>query len=47
LRNFPGVKESRKMLVTTDSLESTKKILNEIREKFKADLEKRPSLGEI
>jgi hypothetical protein len=35
------------LLVTTESLENTKNILNEIRKEFKDDLEKRPSLGEI
>jgi tRNA-dihydrouridine synthase B len=47
LKNFPWVKELRKRLVTTESLESTKEILDEIRQKFKEDLEKRPGLGEI
>jgi hypothetical protein len=37
----------RKKLVTTESLENTKNILNEIRERFKEDLEKRPALNEI
>lgn len=47
LRNFPWVKVYRKRLVTTDSLENSLEIINEIRENFKDFLEKRPSLNEI
>ncbi|MCD5385064.1 tRNA-dihydrouridine synthase family protein [Candidatus Gracilibacteria bacterium] len=47
LKNFPGVKKYRKRLVTTDSFENTKNIISNIKEEFKDDLNKRPSLGEI
>jgi tRNA-dihydrouridine synthase len=47
LKNFPWVKTYRKRLVTTDSLESTRKTISDIRIEFKDDLNKRPSLGEI
>ncbi len=47
LKNFPWVRLYRKRLVTTESVENTKNIINEIREEFRDFLEKRPSLGEI
>lgn len=47
LKNFPWVKSYRKKLVTTDSIENTKKVLNEIREEFSNDLHKKPWLWEI
>ncbi|MBF0913875.1 tRNA-dihydrouridine synthase family protein [Candidatus Gracilibacteria bacterium] len=47
LKNFPGVKDYRKRLVTTDSLENSLAIINEIKKNFENFLEKRPSLGEI
>lgn len=47
LRNFPWVKKYRKKLVTTETFENTKNILNEIRNEFKNDLNKKPSLWEI
>ncbi|MDD2907399.1 MAG: tRNA-dihydrouridine synthase family protein [Candidatus Gracilibacteria bacterium] len=47
LKNFPGVKKYRKQLVTTDSIENTRKILEEIKNEFSEDLQKRPSLNEI
>ncbi|MDD3646003.1 MAG: tRNA-dihydrouridine synthase family protein [Candidatus Gracilibacteria bacterium] len=47
LKHFPGVKAYRKRLVTTDSLENSISIINEIRDTFKDFLDKRPSLGEI
>ncbi|RKW22933.1 hypothetical protein D8B46_04365, partial [Candidatus Gracilibacteria bacterium] len=47
LKNFPGVKDYRKRLVTTESLENSLNIINEIRKNFEDFLEKRPSLGEI
>ncbi len=47
LKNFPWVKEYRKRLVTTDSIENTKKIISEIRNEFFNSLNLRPWLGEI
>jgi tRNA-dihydrouridine synthase len=47
LKNFPWVKKYRKRLVTTESFENTKKILEEIKIDFKDFLNKRPGLGEI
>ncbi len=47
LKSFPGVKDFRKRLVTTESFEDTKETLREIREQFQSELEKRPGLGEI
>jgi hypothetical protein len=41
------VKELRKRLVTTENLDTTKSILNEIRTHFREDLDKRPGLREI
>lgn len=47
LRNFPWVKAYRKRLVTTESFENTKNVINDIKNDFKDHLEKRPSLNEI
>ena len=47
LKNFPWVKKYRKRLVTTESFENTKNILEEIKIEFKDFLDKRPWLGEI
>ncbi len=47
LKNFPWVKKYRKRLVTTDSIENTNDIINEIKIEFSLDLDKRPSLNEI
>ena len=47
LKNFPWVKDYRKRLVTTDSLENSLAIINEIKKNFENFLEKRPSLWEI
>jgi tRNA-dihydrouridine synthase B len=47
LKSFPGVKEYRKQLVTTESLEMTRNTLSEIRKKFWDDLSKRPGFWEI
>ncbi len=47
LKNFPWVKVYRKRLVTTDSYENTKSILEEIKKEFKDVLNKRPGLWEI
>lgn len=47
LKNFPWVKVYRKKLVTTDSLENTRNIINEIKLEFKDFLNKRPWAWEI
>jgi tRNA-dihydrouridine synthase len=47
LKNLPWVKFYRKRLVTTDSMENTKNVINEIKEEFKEFLDKRPWLNEI
>lgn len=47
LKNFPWVKNYRKKLVTTNSLESSIKIIEEIKEEFKDYLNKRPWTWEI
>lgn len=47
LKSFPGVKEYRKQLVTTESFEQTQNTIQEISKRFSDDLEKRPGLGEI
>ncbi|MCH8518226.1 tRNA-dihydrouridine synthase family protein [Candidatus Gracilibacteria bacterium] len=47
LKSFPGVKEYRKRLVTTESIDETKETINDIRTSFQVSLQKRPGLGEI
>ncbi len=47
LKHFPGVKVYRKQLVTTESLENSLNVIQEIRTEFSDDLEKRPGLGEL
>lgn len=47
LRNFPWVKAYRRRLVTTESYENSKEVINEIRRDFADFLQKRPSLWEI
>lgn len=47
LKNFPWVKAYRKKLVTTENLENSLKIIDEIKKEFQDFLEKRPSLWEI
>ncbi len=47
LKNFPWVKVYRKKLVTTDSFENTKKIINEIKQEFREFLDKKPWAWEI
>ncbi len=47
MKNFPWVKAYRKRLVTTENLENSINIINEIRENFNDSLDKRPWLGEI
>ena len=47
LRNFPNVKEYRKRLVTTESIENSTAVIEELRLKYKKNLDKRPGLGEL
>jgi tRNA-dihydrouridine synthase B len=47
IKSFPGVKAYRKRLVTTESFENSQNVINEIRDVFKKDLQKRPGLDEI
>ena len=47
IKSFPGVKEFRKRLVTTESIEQTKETIRDIRLRFETDMLKRPGLGEI
>ncbi len=47
LKSFPWVKAYRKKLVTTESLENSISVINEIKEEFKDFLDKKPWLGEI
>lgn len=47
LKWFPWVKNYRKRLVTTDSLESTLNVISEIKNEFKEYLNKKPTLWEI
>jgi len=47
LKNFPWVKAYRKALVTTESLNNSLKVIDEIEYEFKDFLSKRPGLGEI
>ena len=47
LKNFPWVKVYRKKLVTTESIENSMQVIDEIREEFKDFLDKRPWAWEI
>jgi len=47
IKSFPGVKEYRKRLVTTESIEQTSETIAEMRVRFQSDLLKRPGFGEI
>jgi nifR3 family TIM-barrel protein len=47
LKSFPGVKAYRKKLVTTENLKNTLSVIDEIRNDFKNNLDKKPGLGEI
>lgn len=47
IKSFPWVKAYRKRLVTTESFENSQNVINEIRDVFKKDLQKRPWLDEI
>ncbi len=47
IKSFPWVKEYRKRLVTTESIEMTRETIEEMKVRFADDLIKRPGLGEI
>ena len=47
IKSFPWVKDYRKRLVTTESFENSKQVIDEIRSTFKYDLDKKPGLWEI
>lgn len=47
LKAFPGVKEYRKRLVTTESFEMTQNTISELRSVFEKELTNRPALWEI
>ncbi len=47
IKSFPWVKEYRKRLVTTESIEMTRATIEEMKTRFANDLTKRPGLGEI
>lgn len=47
IKSFPGVKEYRKRLVTTESIEMTKETIAEMKVRFTEDLDNRPGLGEV
>lgn len=47
LRSFPGVKEYRKRLVTTESIENSLEVIAEIRNRYIKSLDLRPSLNEL
>lgn len=42
LKAFPGVKEYRKRLVTTESIEMTRETLSDIKAEFADEMDKRP-----
>jgi len=47
IKSFPWVKDYRKRLVTTESIEQTRETINDLRENFSELLLKRPGLWEI
>jgi len=47
IKSFPGVKEYRKRLVTTESIEMTKETIANIKKEYSNELWKRPWFGEI
>lgn len=47
IKSFPGVKDYRKRLVTTESIEMTRDTIADLRSNFKSELDKRPWFGEI
>ncbi len=47
IKSFPGVKDFRKRLVTTESIEQTRETISDIRNTFESKLTSRPWLGEI
>ncbi len=47
LKSFPGVKIYRKRLVTTESIENSREVIDEIRNRYIKSLDLRPSLNEL
>jgi len=47
LKSFPGVKDYRKRLVTTESIENSREVIDEIRNRYIKSLDLRPSLNEV
>ena len=47
IKSFPWVRDYRKRLVTTESIEETRDTIDDIRKTFSNDLLKRPGLGEL
>lgn len=47
IKSFPGVKEFRKRLVTTESIEQTRETIWDIRNRFASEMDSRPGLWEI
>ncbi len=47
LKNFPGVKEYRRELVTVESIDDSIRVIEAIRAKYKTHLDKKPGLGEL
>ena len=47
LKSFPGVREYRKRLVTTESIENSCAVIDEIRNRYIKSLDLRPSLWEL
>lgn len=47
IKSFPGVKEYRKRLVTTESIEMTRETIEEMKIRFQSDLINRPGLWEV
>ena len=47
IKSFPGVKDYRKRLVTTESIEMTRCTIADLRSSFESELDKRPWFGEI
>ena len=47
IKSFPWVRDYRKRLVTTESIEQTRETIADIRKTFSSDMEKRPGFGEI
>jgi len=47
LKHFPGVKEYRRRLVTVETIDDSTQVIEEIRNKYKKNLDKKPGLGEL